>query len=177
MRAWPVHRSRRAKWLIFGILAVVALFIAASVRLFLLPARDSPRHVDAIFVLGGSARRLPEGIKLAREGYAPNLVVSTPGQGCPRAIPKVTIRCFDPDPSTTQGEAREIAKLSKQYQWKSIIVISTTEQTTRARLRIKRCTDIDVAYVSVPELVGRVPYSIVYEWAALGKALIFQRGC
>jgi uncharacterized SAM-binding protein YcdF (DUF218 family) len=155
----------------------LALLVAASVRLFLMPARDSPRHADAIFVLGGSGKRLQAGVALARKGFASTLVVSTPGQGCPAPIPGVRLTCFVPHPYTTQGEARYLAALARENGWEHVIAITTTEQATRARLRIKRCTDVDVAYVTTPEFVGDVPYALAYEWAALAKALVLQRNC
>jgi uncharacterized SAM-binding protein YcdF (DUF218 family) len=172
-----VALPRRTKTAIYVLLGLGIVFVAATIRLFMLPARNSPRHVDAIVVLGGTGHRLETGVRLVREGYAENLIVSTPGQGCPDPIPNVHITCFVPSPSTTQGEARHTAALAKQYGWKSLIVITTTAQTTRARVRFKRCTNVDIAYVTTATRLGDWPRSIAYEWAALVKAEIFQRGC
>ena len=47
--------------------------------------------------------------------------------------------CFSPVPDTTQGEAREVAKLARSYDWRQIIVVPGTPQTTRARIRFARC--------------------------------------
>jgi uncharacterized SAM-binding protein YcdF (DUF218 family) len=169
--------SRRRKTLIVSFLGFVVLFTAATVRLFMLPARNSPRHVDAIVVLGGSGARVQTGVRLAREGYASNLVVSTPGGGCPAPIANVRLTCFRPDPSTTQGEARYASETARKSGWKSLIVVTTTPQTTRARIRFKRCTNIAIAYVTANQPAGQWPYSIAYEWGALAKALVLQRGC
>ncbi len=169
--------SRRRKTMIISFIVLVVLFAAATVRLFILPARDSPRHVDAIVVLGGPGPRLDAGLRLAREGYAPNLLVSTPGHGCPLPIPRVRILCFYPHPSTTQGEAEYTADAARQYGWKSLMVVVPTTQTTRARIRFKRCTGIKIAYVTESQSGLDVPYSIAYEWAALAKALVLQRSC
>jgi uncharacterized SAM-binding protein YcdF (DUF218 family) len=169
--------SRRRKALIVSFIVFVVLFIAATVRLFMLPARNSPRHVDAIVVLGGAGSRLDTGIRLAREGYSSNLVVSVPGQGCPNPIPNVRLTCFRPDPSTTQGEARYASAAARKNGWKSLIVITTTPQTTRARIRFKRCTGVSIAYVTAKQPARVWPYSIAYEWAALAKALVLQRSC
>lgn len=169
--------SRRRQTVIATLIVLVLLFAAATVRLFVLPARNAPRHVDAIVVLGGSGARVATGVKLAREGYAPNLVVSTPGGGCPSPIPGVKLTCFQPNPSTTQGEARYASEAARKNGWKSLIVITTTPQTTRARIRFKRCTNIDIAYVTANQPARLWPYSIAYEWAALGKALVLQRSC
>jgi uncharacterized SAM-binding protein YcdF (DUF218 family) len=169
--------SRRRKTLIVSFIVFVVLFTAATVRLFMLPARNSPRHVDAIVVLGGAGSRVQTGVRLAREGYAPNLVVSTPGGGCPDPIPNVRLTCFRPDPSTTQGEARYASEAARKNGWKSLLVVTTTPQTTRARIRFKRCTDVAIAYVTAKQPATQWPYSIAYEWAALAKALVLQRTC
>jgi uncharacterized SAM-binding protein YcdF (DUF218 family) len=170
------RRSRWRKWLI-ALVVLVVLFAGATVRLFVLPARDSPHHVDAIFVLGGAGHRVFKGEALARAGYAPALFVSTGTPGCTRPIAGVAITCFKPDPFTTQGEARYIAAMVKRHGWKSIIVVDSTEQTTRARIRVQRCTNVKTYFVTTPPSTWSWPYHLAYEWAALGKALILQRGC
>jgi uncharacterized SAM-binding protein YcdF (DUF218 family) len=169
--------SRRRHRLLVAVLIILLLFAVATVRLFVLPARDSPTHADAIVVLGGTGDRVGAGVKLAREGLASNLIVSLPGQSCPAPIPGVQIRCFEPDPSTTQGEARYTAGMGRQQGWRHIIVVSTVDQNTRARLRFQRCTDIDVTYVTVARPALQWPYAIAYQWAALVKAFTLQRGC
>ena len=93
------------------------------------------------------------------------------------ACANADVECFRPEPFTTQGEARYLATVVKRYGWKSVIVITTPDQTTRARLRIKRCTNVDVAYVTTPLSLPSWPYAIAYEWAALGKALVVQSSC
>jgi uncharacterized SAM-binding protein YcdF (DUF218 family) len=163
--------------ILLGLLVALLIFAGATIRLFLLPARDDPRHVDAIVVLGGSGNRVATGEKLVREGYSSTLLLSLGSvDDCP-AIAHVRVLCFRPEPYTTQGEARYLNTAARKYDWKHVLVVSTTEQDTRARLRIKRCTKIDVAYVTTPESIGRLPYVIAYEWAALFKALIVQRQC
>jgi hypothetical protein len=153
-------------------------FGLATVPLFLMPARNRPRHVDAIIVLGGAGSRVHEGLKLAREGYATTLLLSRDSPAyCSWSLPNVQVQCFRPEPFTTQGEARYIAATVKLHGWKSVIVVTTPGQTTRARLRIKRCTGVDVAYVTTPLAVSAWPRAIAYEWAALAKALVFQRSC
>ncbi len=171
---WP--RSRKAA--LYGFIAFLLLFVAATVKLFLMPARDAPRKVDAVVVLGGDGSRLTKGLQLIQQGYAKTLVVSVPAEPCPAPIKGIRLICFEPHPFTTQGEAREIKALVAKNGWKSVMVVSTTAQDTRARIRIKRCTDVDVAYVTTASSSGpRLVFDVVYEWAALGKALIFQRGC
>jgi uncharacterized SAM-binding protein YcdF (DUF218 family) len=169
---------RRRKILSFTLLGLFLVFVAATIPLIVFPARNVPRHVDAIVVLGGSGARIDKGLALARSGYASTLLLSvSQTKACPWNTPGVRVICFRPKPFTTQGEARYIAGAVKQYQWKHLIVVMSTDQTTRARLRIKRCTAVDVEYVSTGTALWRWPRSIAYEWAALGKALVLQTSC
>jgi uncharacterized SAM-binding protein YcdF (DUF218 family) len=155
----------------------VAVVVAASFPLFIFPAKNSPAHVDAIVVLAGDDRRLTLGRKLAAEGYASTLLISAPGGLCPWRVPNVRVVCFKPVPATTQGEARYAAKAARDNGWKSMIVISSTDQTTRARIRFKRCTDVEIRYVPSALSANEFPSRIAYEWGALAKALIWQRSC
>jgi uncharacterized SAM-binding protein YcdF (DUF218 family) len=174
----PVIRSRRRRIARWGFLALVLAFAVATVPLFLLPARNAPRHADAIIVLGGAGQRVDEGLMLASEGYASTVLISRDRAApCYWSLPNAAVECFRPEPFTTQGEARYLATVVKRYGWKSVIVITTPDQTTRARLRIKRCTNVDVAYVTTPLSLPLWPYAIAYEWAALGKALVVQSSC
>ena len=52
-----------------------------------------------------------------------------------------------------------------------------TPQDTRARLRVGRCFAGPVYVVTTPIGLTSWPYEIAYEWGALVKALVFQRGC
>jgi uncharacterized SAM-binding protein YcdF (DUF218 family) len=156
---------------------LVVLFVGGTLRLFVFPGRDKPRHVDAIMSLGGYGPRLATAVKLAKQGYASNLVVSDPQTGCPDPIEGVRIICFDPHPRTTQGEARKAAELVKQNGWTSLMVVTTPDQITRARIRFQRCTGVKIAWVGPGLPLSRWPYAIAYEWAALGKALVLQRSC
>lgn len=160
------------------LLAALAALVAASVRLFVLPARDGPSKADAIVVFGGGDHRLGLGLQLARERYAPVLVISTGGpEGCGAVPPGVERICFEPAPETTQGEARFVAKLAAERHWGHVIAVVGRAQATRARVRVKRCTDIRVDYVTTLPHPALWPYRIAYEWAALVKAELLQRGC
>ena len=119
---------------------LIVVFLVLTAVLFIFPSTNGPRRSNAIVVLGGSGPRLPKGMALARAGYAPYLVLSDPAHSlCPAAPHGVTVICFAPNPPTTQGEARAAAKLAREHGWRQIIVVSGTPQTTRARIRFKRC--------------------------------------
>lgn len=92
-------------------------------------------------------------------------------------MPEVTLICFNPTPPTTQGEAQFVGRLAKKYRWKSIAVVAIITQDSRARLRVERCFPGQVYVVTAPIRLSIWPYQISYEWAALVKALVFQRDC
>jgi hypothetical protein len=176
-----MDRRKRRPWkrpLVAGAVVVVA-FLALSAVLFVWPRTDAPRKVDAIFVLGGANDRVTKGLKLASEGYAPNLLISTPGSSaCRYSMEGVSIVCFHPSPDTTQGESRYVAKLASERQWRQIIVVSGTAQTLRARLRLDRCYSGTALFdpADPPDVIGWVR-GVLYEWGALAMALTIQRGC
>jgi uncharacterized SAM-binding protein YcdF (DUF218 family) len=171
------HRGRRIIFLVIA--ALLALFLILTAVLFVWPATNAPRRSDAIVVLGGSGPRIQKGVALARAGYAPDLVISGPdASSCHWAIHNVKVICFQPNPPTTQGEARAVAALAKEHNWHQIIVVSGIPQTTRARIRFNRCTDRTLLFdPASPGGLGEWIHNVLYEWGALIKALTLQRGC
>jgi hypothetical protein len=167
------------------VLSAVGLAVAAvalvTARVFVYPTRDAPTRVDAIVMFAGSAGRLEQATALARAGYAPVLAVSqpTPNDPCPPTpAPGVEVVCFGPRPLTTRGEARWTARAAAERGWRSIIVITSTPQDSRARLRLARCYPGEVRVVPVsPATRSTWTYMVAYEWAATAKALLWQRGC
>ncbi len=160
--------------------ALVVAVAAVDVRLFVVPTTDRPTTTDAIVVLGGQTypARLHAALGLSRANPAAVLVISTPGGNpCPRWATRSKLICFEPDPSTTQGEARETARLAAQYGWTSIEVITTADQVWRARLRFSRCWSGDLRIVQAPTSIFVRLLSVPYETAASVKAELLQRGC
>jgi uncharacterized SAM-binding protein YcdF (DUF218 family) len=137
MRSGRRHRLRRS---LITLAVIIAVFITLTAVLFVFPSTNAPRRSNAIVVLGGSGPRLQKGLALAHAGYAPSLVLSGYSRStCPTPPRHVRIICFLPHPDTTQGEAREVATLARTHSWHQIIIVPGTLQTTRARIRLKRC--------------------------------------
>jgi hypothetical protein len=177
----PPRRRGRAIALVVGV--GVVMFVAATARLLIWPAQGMPRKVSAIVLMAGPGNLLSRAVKLAREHRAPFLVVSLgrPGSGnqCPARIPRVMIVCFNPVPASTQGEAELVGRLARRHHWRSVALVTIIPQDTRARLRVERCFPGRVYVVTAPPAPSQTswPYQIAYQWAALVKALVFQRSC
>jgi uncharacterized SAM-binding protein YcdF (DUF218 family) len=161
---------------------LIVAFCAVTARLFVWPPTGMPAHVDAIVVLGGEGSRLDLGEQLAAERRAHLLVLSKglpwirPGL-CEQHSAALTVICFQADPATTQGEARYTARLAKQHGWRSLVLVTTPDQTWRAELRFQRCFSGDVYGVTTPLPKTQWPYAIAYQWVASVKAVVVNRSC
>lgn len=165
------------------VVALLLVWVIGGYFVVVAPKYDKPSHVDAILVLGPADTdgRLDEAVALYQQGYADNVVVSATSPGIWRfcvqhASPDLT--CFAPDPSTTQGEAREIGRLSSEHGWKSIIVITSKYHISRARMIVKRCMNGNVLMVPArddPSIAEDI-YQYFYQTGAYLKAFL-KRGC
>jgi hypothetical protein len=175
-----LHRRKRWRWVAVTLVMAVGV---ATLRLFVWPDQGMPAQVSAIVMLNGTGDRLHTALDLAWQHRAPFVVISRGsaayghGGDCAPSIPHVTVICFDPNPSTTRGEAEFAGRLARKYRWQSVALVTTTPQDSRGRLRVERCFTGPVYVVTAPLSPWAWPYEIVYEWAATVKAYIFQRSC
>ena len=160
---------------------LVIAFSTATARLFIWPDQGMPARVSAIVMLDSPGNSVGAALRLERQHRAPFLVISQgtylSGYGCPGPIHRVKLICFNPSPATTQGEAEFVGRLARKYHWHSIAVVTITPQDSRARLRVERCFAGPVYVVTRPVALASWPYQIAYEWGAMIKALVLQRGC
>ncbi|MGM7776154.1 YdcF family protein [Arthrobacter sp. KNU-44] len=180
-------RRRRRKLIISIIawcVAPVLLWATAGLFLYVAPAADAPKHADVLLVLGPADDRVDYAEKLMDHGYAHTLVVSVP-QGV-AGSPRLTlcdekrpyrIICFNPDPGTTQGEARELRTLSEKYGWTSADVLTAQYHVTRARVIVQRCFHGELSMVSYQKDLPLVsspdaPYSWAYMYAYQTAAFV-----
>ena len=174
-RPFPVRR------LAFIVLAVIAAFSLATARLFVLPAQGAPARVDAIVMLAGSGDRLGVALRLATEHQAPVLVVSEGWEGyggpCPPRPPGVRLICFEPNPGNTRGEAEFVSRLALRYRWRSVVLVTTPGQDTRARILMRRCFGGSIYVIATRLPLNEWPYEIAYAWGSLFKALALVRAC
>ncbi len=162
-------------------LAVIVAFSLATARLFVWPAHGAPARVDAIVMLAGPGDRLPAAMQLAKEQRAPVLVVSRGRDGyggpCPRATRGVRVICFEPTPGDTRGEAEFVGRLATQRSWRSVILVTTRGQDTRARITMRRCFGGSIYVITASLPLAEWPYEIAYGWGSLFKALVLYRAC
>ena len=174
-------RSRRTRGA--AVLAIVVLASAALVidRYFVHPRVDAPGRADAIIVLAGSpSDRLPAALDLLRQRVAPTLALSTPeGSSNDRTsalCPGGGVVCFVPTPDNTRGEAAAIGRLVAEHGWQRIVVVTSRDHISRARLLITRCTDVDVAMVASDDHRVRAG-RIMHELGGYLTAHTVLRGC
>lgn len=184
-------RSRRRRLVRVGaVIALVVLVVAVlTERWFVHPQMDDPGTADAIFVLGGGGDRVEFALDLARRGVAPEVVFASgyvnalmlwAVRPCnDRAVANladdVSLRCIEPVPGTTRGEARLLRDLADSSGWETVVVVASVDQITRARRLIERCWGGDVRLTGPPHDQAW-PLRAVYEWGAGVKAT-FLRGC
>jgi hypothetical protein len=180
-------KSTRARVVAAVVVVLVVVFCVMTAVLFVYPDLNPPERSDAIVVLGGhGAPAFAKGVELAKQGYAPQLVLSLRNwQRCGPYqsylavhLPKMHVHCFKSNPQTTQGEARAIESFARHLHWTRIIVVVPTTQASRARLRIGRCYPGQVLEVAFsPRGVGQWLMQFAYEWGAMVKAVVLQPGC
>ena len=177
-------RRRRLRRVAAALIIMLAGFWVASGRLFIWPAQGMPARVDAIVVLGGPGDRLGKGLELAHQGRAPVLVVSRGlpddqilARVCGQHGQAFRLICFLPEPGTTRGEAESIGRLARQHRWRSVVLVTTPDQDTRARIWFGRCFAGNVYVVTTPLPASEWPYEIAYQWAATFRAVVLQRSC
>jgi uncharacterized SAM-binding protein YcdF (DUF218 family) len=165
-----------------GLLVVAWVF--GAVALFGFHHGGAPVHANAVVVLEGSNTRLPLGVKLIQEGYAPLLIVSRgdskklEGRVCDGTdkLPARVI-CFSASPASTRGEAEEIGRLAKRLNLTRIDVVTSQFHVFRARMLIRRCYHGDLHMVGSSQPEWKFPLYAVQETAKLTYQVVFARSC
>jgi uncharacterized SAM-binding protein YcdF (DUF218 family) len=144
-------------------------------------------RADAVVMFGGAGPRFEAAVSLVEAGVADTLVVSDPNDPpaaagrtdfeafCAGEHPYEAI-CFDPEPRTTRGESRFLARLAADRHWRHVVLVTTADQASRARMLVDRCWDGSVELVVVDSGANRLA-RVLYEWGATTRALLFRRSC
>ncbi|WP_341394790.1 YdcF family protein [Arthrobacter sp. G119Y2] len=143
------------------VVSALLIWLFAAVLLFYYPQVHEPAGADAVVVLAGAAsERLPVGRDLSYQGYAGDLVLSTtdtPGNRITDMycdyISSPAVTCFLPEPLTTRGEARAVARLAADNGWDNLIVVTSRYHLLRAETNISQCSTATLTMVpSDPDL-------------------------
>ncbi|MGI8666102.1 MAG: YdcF family protein [Jatrophihabitans sp.] len=168
-------------------LALLVVWLVGCYLVVLEPTVNKPAKVDAILVLGPPDvdGRAEAAYALARAHYASTVVVSVESDlqqqlkgACRNQNPGYQVICFQPEPSTTQGEAREIGRLARERGWTSIMVVTSKYHISRARLILGRCMPGIVLMVAAPGKPSVLTWThqFFYQSGAYLKAFV-RRGC
>jgi uncharacterized SAM-binding protein YcdF (DUF218 family) len=159
----------------------VTLFAILTAVLFVVPAKGSTSRADAVVVLDDAIGvRRAKAIRAVTAGVAPNLVISHHAdrpQDCPANIANVTVVCFSPADDSTKGEASGFARIAKEHGWTSLIFVTDPPHVARSKWLISRCFHGKIGAITTKVTNIDWPIRVVYEWAALSKAILTQRSC
>jgi len=136
--------------------------------------------VDAIVSLDGDRpRRLKRAVELAAAGVAPTLVVVRAEEVAPELLAAETLPfevcSVTPEPSTTRGEARAVARLASERDWRRIAVVTSTYHVPRARLIFRRSVAGELFFVSAGCRKRRLPLDLGWESAKFVLACTLRR--
>ncbi len=175
-RPSPGRRFRTIIGTVLVIVVLVGTFAATA------PRDDAVRSADAVVVLGGGGgERLALGQELA-EQHAAELVLSGEAieQGAAAGLTcEVEVRCLEPDPWSTAGEARGTDALAETEGWDRVAVATSDFHTARSRALFEQCLGDRVAVVGTPTdhgLIAQV-YLRARELLARFAGATFARAC
>lgn len=172
------------KWAPRVLLVLFVAWLAATIALFVVPHGNKPIHADAVFVLSGESNRLPVGLKLVKEGYAPLLVVSrtVPDPSlleqtvCAKHV-HVRVLCLHARPYSTVGEAEAVGRLAAARHWTAVDVVTSSYHVVRARILMRRCYHGRLAVVSAPDRRSLLARDAVLEGVKLVYHELIHRSC
>ena len=170
-------------------LAALVGWVSVCVDVVAHPELEETGVVDAAYLIGPAETRIEETLALMGTGVAPVLLVTT-SVNADTGLPYATghcglqatgyrVECVMPEPYSTRGEARLLAREVEEHGWERVAVVTSRSHAARTRLLMERCTDADVLVWAV----GREPGSwrgwvlvSVYESAAWVKTQV-ARDC
>jgi uncharacterized SAM-binding protein YcdF (DUF218 family) len=161
------------RWLAAAVLLAVVLGVAGY-PVYVRPQVDTLRKADAILVVGGAdpAPRYGYAFELARQGWAPHLVVSDPDRemtaACAAKYTAFTVACFVPEPRTTLGEARELRQLADENHWRTVIVVAYLPHISRARYIMARCFGGELIMSAAPTQLSVPQWAWMYVYQSAG---------
>lgn len=177
----PRKQRRDGGWSGRIALTLLLAIFAAGAWLFVWPPEGTPYEDGPVVVLGGGAgERLRAAVELVGEPTAGRDLVLSEGaysewEVLGRSCGEEAVRCFDPQPPNTFGEAVTFADIARERGWDRVTVVTSDYHVTRSRLYFHRCLDIEVAVIaadsgySVGAMVANSPYEIMGTFAAISN--------
>ncbi len=164
------------------VVAVLVLGVVGLLAwLFIWPPTGQPHEQGPVVVLGGGAgERLRTAIDIVGEPQVGRELVLSEGaysewEVLGRSCREEAVRCFDPRPANTYGEAVTVDRIAAEQGWDRLTVVTSDYHATRSRLYFRSCVDADVTLVAadsghtVGARVSGAPYEILGTLAALGN--------
>jgi hypothetical protein len=155
--AAPVGRGRRiVRWLLAGLVGALAVAIGVVfVRGWVLVDPGEAFPDGPVAVLGGAGGRVRAAVALVEASEAPRLLVLSSSavdlyRNAGGSCDEPGVRCVMPDPETTAGEARLLARLAREEGWERLTVVTTDVHAPRARMHLDACMDVPTEVVAVP---------------------------
>lgn len=174
-------------WLVRKLLLFCLVGLAAAWglgALILLKDDDSlPSDADAIVVLAGSEKSLPAGQALVGGGIAPTLLVSSTRRESDERRrrlcrnPPEDVVCVIGGPFREGGELQAIARVARNRDWETVVVVSPSYERVRVDRVLGRCADLRVVGVGVDDPWWRDAIALPLEWVKLGVAETVRRRC
>ncbi|PBB08536.1 S-adenosyl-L-methionine-binding protein [Kocuria sp. WRN011] len=141
--------------LVAALAVAVAGWLAVCWAVLEHPRTEEPAMSDALLVLGPpDTQRMATAQGLMERGIAPVLVIATP-DAQPDDPPAMVqyyedkdfctprtdyeVICFQPNPSTTQGEAMQLRDLAAERGWDTVTAVTFKQHVPRARMILERC--------------------------------------
>ncbi len=165
-----------------------AVFAFFTNRWFLDPRVDSTLEAaDAIVVFPGGPEedaRFVRAIELMDQRLAPVLFVATDidqteleASICAGTAGSFPTACRLSEPRNTFGNSVATSEQAAARGWDSIILVTADDHIARSHMLLSRCFDgrIQTAVSETSKQGWRRPGRVVYEWAAMGKALFVDR--
>jgi hypothetical protein len=159
--------------------AAILGIVVAGLPVYVFPAVDRPARADVIDVIGPvTPSRLRTATELVSEGRGGALVITVAPHFYPESdaasIPEcnepqsVPVYCVIPEPNTTQGESRALAKLAEEHGWRSAIVVTARPHVTRARAIVSLCFPGSVDVVADPQRFTVAAWAYQYAYQTVG---------
>lgn len=176
-----LRRLRKRTLAVTG--TIVLAMIVVQLGIVFLPKTDKPRPVDVVVVLAPHTYRLHAGVDLIEAGYSDTIAFSAPSVEYPAWLCSpdaaagignpATVVCFEPEPSTTRGEALTFAEVAEAHGWESAAIVTDRSHLNRTRMYFETCAPgLDYSFIMAERersVLGRA-FSFAYETGAWLKA-------